>query len=75
MDLALTEAQQEIAGLAGQRLDDSPNREQELAARVPLGVALSGQDHAWSYVFLASDRSRGITGGAIHSDGGMGVKT
>jgi NAD(P)-dependent dehydrogenase (short-subunit alcohol dehydrogenase family) len=61
-------------GLAGQRLDDSPDREQELAARVPLGVALSGHDHAWSYVFLASDRSRGITGGALHSDGGMGVK-
>jgi enoyl-[acyl-carrier-protein] reductase (NADH) len=40
---------------------------------VPLQVALSGADHAWSYVFLASDRARGITGGAVHPDGGVGV--
>lgn len=61
-------------GLAGRRLDDTPDRARELAARVPLGVALSGADHAWSYVFLASDRSRGITGGVTHPDGGIGVK-
>ncbi|MDE3203483.1 MAG: SDR family oxidoreductase, partial [Acidobacteriota bacterium] len=46
----------------------------ELAARVPLKVALTGDDHAWSYVFLASQRSRGITGGVVHPDGGIGVK-
>lgn len=62
-------------GLAGRRLDDTPGREAELAGRVPLGVALSGDDHAWSYVFLASERSRGITGGVIHPDGGIGVKS
>ena len=39
----------------------------------PLQVALTGEDHAWSYVFLASDRSRGITGGVLHPDGGIGV--
>ena len=61
-------------GLADRRLDDTPGRERELAARVPLGVALSAPDHAWSYVFLASDRSRGITGGVTHPDGGIGVK-
>lgn len=61
-------------GLAGRRLADTPDRARELAARVPLGVALSGADHAWSYVFLASDRSRGITGGVTHPDGGIGVK-
>ena len=61
-------------GLAGRRLDDTPDRARELAARVPLGVALTGADHAWSYVFLASDRSRGITGGVTHPDGGIGVK-
>ena len=32
-----------------------------------------GEDHAWSYVFLASDRARGITGGVVHPDGGIGV--
>lgn len=62
-------------GLADQRLDDGPDRAEKLAARVPLRVALSGQDHAWSYVFLASERSRGITAGVVHPDGGMSIKT
>jgi NAD(P)-dependent dehydrogenase (short-subunit alcohol dehydrogenase family) len=61
-------------GLDDRRLDDTPGREAELAGRVPLHVALSGEDHAWSYVFLASARSRGITGGVVHPDGGIGVK-
>jgi phthalate 3,4-cis-dihydrodiol dehydrogenase len=61
-------------GLRERRLDDTPGREQDLAARVPLGVALSGEDHAWSYVFLASDRARGITGDVVHPDGGIAVK-
>lgn len=60
-------------GTAGRSLGDTPGRAEELAARVPLQVALSGEDHAWSYVFLASDRSRGITGGVVHPDGGVGV--
>ena len=61
-------------GLAERRLDSTPGRAEELAARTPLGVALSGEDHAWSYVFLASPRARGITGGSVHPDGGIGVK-
>lgn len=61
-------------GLDDRRLDDTPGRATQLAARVPLQVALSGEDHAWSYVFFASERSRGITGGVVHPDGGMGVK-
>lgn len=61
-------------GMSERRLADTPGRERELAARVPLNVALTGADHAWSYVFLASDRSRGITGGVTHPDGGIGVK-
>ena len=61
-------------GLDDRRLDDAPGRAAELAARVPLQVALSGEDHAWSYVFLASERSRGITGSVVHPDGGIGVK-
>lgn len=60
-------------GSADRSLGDTPGRAEELAARVPLQVALSGEDHAWSYVFLASDRARGITGGAVHPDGGVGV--
>lgn len=55
------------------RLDDTPDRATDLAARTPLNVALSGADHAWSFVFLASDRSRGITGETVHPDGGFGM--
>jgi 2,3-dihydroxy-2,3-dihydrophenylpropionate dehydrogenase len=60
-------------GLDDVRLDDSPDRAQGLAARTPLNVALTGADHAWSFVFLASDRSRGITGETVHPDGGFGL--
>nr|AAY57929.1 PhtB [Rhodococcus sp. TFB] len=60
-------------GSTADRLDDNPDRARQLAARTPLNVALSGIDHAWSFVFFASDRSRGITGGATHPDGGFGI--
>lgn len=60
-------------GTADRSLGDTPGRADELAARVPLQVALSGDDHAWSYVFLASERARGITGGVVHPDGGISV--
>jgi NAD(P)-dependent dehydrogenase (short-subunit alcohol dehydrogenase family) len=60
-------------GLDTRSLGATPNRAAEMAARVPLNVALSGEDHAWSYVFLASDRARGITGTSVHPDGGAGV--
>ncbi len=62
-------------GLDGVRLDDTPDRARDVAARTPLNVALSGQDHAWSFVFLASDRSRGITGETVRPDGGSGPGT
>jgi NAD(P)-dependent dehydrogenase (short-subunit alcohol dehydrogenase family) len=60
-------------GLAGQVLGATAGREQDLRRRTPLQVALTGADHAGSYVFLASDRARGITGTVVHSDGGIGV--
>ncbi|MQA94381.1 MAG: 3-(cis-5,6-dihydroxycyclohexa-1,3-dien-1-yl)propanoate dehydrogenase [Streptosporangiales bacterium] len=62
-------------GQRGRRLDDGPDRAAGLADRTPLRVALSGADHAGSYVFLASDRARGITGDVVHTDGGTGVRT
>jgi NAD(P)-dependent dehydrogenase (short-subunit alcohol dehydrogenase family) len=62
-------------GLDDVRLDDTPNRARDMAARTPLNVALSPEDHAWAFVFLASDRSRGITGETIHPDGGFGIGT
>jgi NAD(P)-dependent dehydrogenase (short-subunit alcohol dehydrogenase family) len=61
-------------GLASQMLGSTPGREQDLRDRTPLRVALTGEDHAGSYVFLASDRARGITGTIVHSDGGIGIK-
>jgi NAD(P)-dependent dehydrogenase (short-subunit alcohol dehydrogenase family) len=61
-------------GLAGQSLGDRPGREEELRSRTPLAVALTPADHAASYVFLASDGARGITGTFLHPDGGIGVK-
>ncbi|MGH3725542.1 MAG: 3-(cis-5,6-dihydroxycyclohexa-1,3-dien-1-yl)propanoate dehydrogenase [Mycobacterium sp.] len=63
----------ESLGQKEDRLDDTPDRACSLAARTPLQVALTGTDHAWSYVFLASDRARGITGTSTHSDGGFGI--
>ena len=60
-------------GLDEIRLDDTPNRARDMAGRIPLNVALTGEDHAWAFVFLASDRSRGITGETIHPDGGFGL--
>jgi len=62
-------------GLGNTRLDDTRGRAEELAGRVPLQVALSGRDHAWSYVFLASDHASGITGDVLHPDGGIRVKS
>jgi len=61
-------------GLAGRELGATPRRAEDLAGRTPLQVALTGADHAGSYIFLASDRARGITGEIIHSDGGIGIR-
>jgi NAD(P)-dependent dehydrogenase (short-subunit alcohol dehydrogenase family) len=56
------------------RLGATADRAADLRARSPLGVALAPADHAGAYVFLASDRARGITGEVIGSDGGIGVR-
>jgi NAD(P)-dependent dehydrogenase (short-subunit alcohol dehydrogenase family) len=61
-------------GLSGRVLGSAPGREEDLRSRTPLRVALTGDDHAGSYVFLASERARGITGTVVHSDGGVGIR-
>jgi len=61
-------------GLQAERLDDRPGRREDLEARTPLAVALTPADHAASYVFLASDASRGMTGTFLHPDGGMAAR-
>jgi NAD(P)-dependent dehydrogenase (short-subunit alcohol dehydrogenase family) len=55
-------------------LDARPGREEGLRARTPLQVALGPEDHAGAYVFLASDRARGITGEIVRSDGGIAAR-
>ena len=61
-------------GLQDKTLNDRPGREDDLRSQTPLQVALESRDHAGAYVFLASDRARGITGTVINSDGGIGVR-
>lgn len=58
-------------GLGDKRLADTPDRAADLAARTPLGTALTAEDHAESYVFLASAGAKGMTGRFLHPDGGM----
>jgi NAD(P)-dependent dehydrogenase (short-subunit alcohol dehydrogenase family) len=61
-------------GQAEQRLDDRPGREAALRARTPLEVALRSEDHAGAYVYLASDRARGVSGEIVRSDGGLAAR-
>ena len=61
-------------GLDDHRLDDRPGRAEQLQERTPLHVALTGADHAGSYVFLASGPVAGMTGEILRSDGGLGVR-
>jgi NAD(P)-dependent dehydrogenase (short-subunit alcohol dehydrogenase family) len=55
-------------------LDDRPGRAEQLRSRTPLQIALQPDDHAGAYVFLASDRSRGMTGEILRSDGGLAAR-
>jgi len=55
-------------------LGSAPDREEDLKSRTPLRLAMGPEDHAGTYVYLASDRARGITGTIINSDGGIGVR-
>lgn len=55
-------------------LGSAPEREENLRSRTPLGLAMGPEDHAGTYVYLASDRARGITGVIVNSDGGIGVR-
>lgn len=61
-------------GLNERSLGSAPDREENLKSRTPLRIAMGPEDHAGTYVYLASDRARGITGAIINSDGGIGVR-
>jgi NAD(P)-dependent dehydrogenase (short-subunit alcohol dehydrogenase family) len=58
---------------AEDRLDDRPGRAAGIEERTPLRIAMRGEDHTGLYVLLASDRSAGMTGEVLRSDGGMAV--
>ena len=60
-------------GLYDRSLGQEPDRVESIRQRSPLDVALGPADHAESYVFLASEASRGMTGRFIHSDGGANL--
>ncbi|WP_420626747.1 3-(cis-5,6-dihydroxycyclohexa-1,3-dien-1-yl)propanoate dehydrogenase [Candidatus Poriferisodalis sp.] len=60
-------------GLHDRSLGQEPDRAESIRQRSPLDVALGPADHAESYVFLASEASRGMTGRFIHSDGGANI--
>lgn len=61
-------------GLGEQSLGSSPDRAESIRARSPLDVALDGNDHAQSFVFLASDAARGMSGRFLHPDSGANLK-
>jgi len=58
---------------ADRSLGDVPGREADLRARTPLQVALTAEDHAATYVFLAAQDARGMTGQLLRPDGGASV--
>ncbi|MGI9615306.1 MAG: SDR family oxidoreductase [Acidimicrobiales bacterium] len=60
-------------GLGDESLGSTPARAEQIRQRSPLDVALDGDDHAQSFVFLASDAARGMTGRFLHPDGGANV--
>jgi len=64
----------EALGQAERSLGQAPRREDDVRARSPLGVALTAGDVAASYVFLASDAARGMTGRFLHPDGGASIR-
>jgi NAD(P)-dependent dehydrogenase (short-subunit alcohol dehydrogenase family) len=49
-------------------------RAESIRRRNPLGLAQQPEDHTASYVLLASDQSKAITGAVIESDGGLGIR-
>lgn len=61
-------------GASTKRNADRPNRAARIRASNPLGIAAEPADHAAAYVYLASARSRAVTGEIVRSDGGIRVR-
>jgi 2,3-dihydroxy-2,3-dihydrophenylpropionate dehydrogenase len=61
-------------GLGAQRMRADAERVADLQALTPLKVAMTADEIAQSYVFLASDAGAGMTGEFLHPDGGLGIR-
>lgn len=61
-------------GLDQRSLGELPDRAASIRDRSPLDVALDATDHADSFVFLASDGARGMSGRFLHPDGGANLR-
>jgi NAD(P)-dependent dehydrogenase (short-subunit alcohol dehydrogenase family) len=61
-------------GLEALRMPTDQSRVADLEALTPLQVAMTAREIAASYVFLASDAARGMTGEFLHPDGGLGIR-
>ncbi len=61
-------------GQSARRVQDGPARVDDLKTLTPLQVAMTAADMAGSYVFLASDEARGMSGEFLHPDGGMSAR-
>lgn len=61
-------------GLDAMRMRTDDDRVVDLKALTPLQVAMTPAEIAGSYVFLASDAARGMTGEFLHPNGGMGIR-
>jgi NAD(P)-dependent dehydrogenase (short-subunit alcohol dehydrogenase family) len=64
----------EALGEVERVLETTPERREAMQARSPLDRALSPDDHAGAYVYLASDRASAVTGEFIHTDGGFRIR-
>lgn len=60
-------------GQSNTKLANLLGSDEERAATTPLGLALGAVDHAWAFVYLASDRARGVTGDVIRCDAGLAI--
>ncbi len=61
-------------GMGESKVVTDGGRRADLRALSPLGLAMTPDDHAGSYVFLASEAANGMTGTFLHPDGGMGIR-
>lgn len=61
-------------GESGVDVEQVSGRNERIKATTPLQIVPTPKDHAWAYVYLASNKhSRVVTGVVINTDGGRGI--